>query len=303
VSTVGRVLVLVAAAVALVALAACGEDDPSVTAAQAGDPVVVTGLWPLAELIDRVGGGRVVVVNMTPVGESPHDLALTARQRDEVQRADLAVVIGRGFQPELEDAAAGGGGEVLSLLDTLDLPDQPAGGHVWLDPTLMGTIATTIGEALAALDPDAADDHRERAQELVEQLVALDARIGAGLADCERDALVTQHDAFGWFAARYGLRTFALDAAQPDDDPAPEPAMVVAVEPLVRDGSVVTLFTETLLPPSWVEVLAEERGLETDVLNPYEGLTATESARDVDYERVQLSNLQTLREHLDCAAS
>jgi len=299
---VRRPLALVVALL-LAALAACGQDDPSVTAAQADDPVVVTGLWPIAELVDRIGDGRIVVINMTPVGESPHELELTPRQRDEVRDADLAVVIGGGFQPAVEDVAGDSGGEVLSIVDELRLPDEPGGGHLWLDPTLLGTIATTIGDALAEIEPDGADGYRERAQAIVEDVVELDARIRQGLADCERDVLVTQHDAFGWFAARYGLRTYALDAAQPDADPAPDPALLAAVEPLLDDGTVLTLFVETLLPPAWLDVIAEERGLETDVLNPYEGLTAAESARDVDYEGVMLANLRALQEHLDCQTS
>lgn len=288
------------AALAVVPAACAGDDDPSVTAAQADDPHVVTGVWPIAELVERIGGGRIVVVNMTPVGESPHELELTPRQRDEVADADLAIVIGGGFQPDLERAAGAGGGDVLSIVDDLDLPDEPAGGHLWLDPTLMGSIATTIGDELADLDPDGADGHRERAEDVVEEVVALDAVIRTGLEDCERDVIVTQHDAFGWFAARYGLRAVPLDAAEPDDDPAPDPVLLAAAEPLLADGSVVTLFVETLQPPSWLEVIAEERGLETEVLNPYEGLTAAEDARDIDYGRVLLANLRALQEHLDC---
>jgi zinc transport system substrate-binding protein len=284
------------------ALVACGSDDPSVTAAQADDPVVVTGVWPIAELIERIAGGRVVVINLTPVDESPHDLELTSRQRDEVGAADLAVVIGGGFQADLERAVDAGAVEVLSLVDELDLPDEPVGGHIWLDPTLMGTIATTVGEALARIDPDGASDHRRRAEEVVEEVVALDAQIRDGLSDCARDVIVTQHDSFGWFAARYGLRALPLDAADPDDDPAPDPALLAAVKPLLEDGSVATLFTETLVPPGFLEVIADEHGLETEVLNPYEGLTEDEDGGELDYESVLLYDLQVLEDHLDCSS-
>lgn len=295
-----RPIALVLAALALVA---CGDGDPSVTAAQADDPVVVTGVWPIAELIERIAAGRVVVVNMTPVDESPHDLELTARQRDEVGAADLAVVVGGGFQEDLERAAAAGGVSTLSLVDELDLPEEPAGGHIWLDPSLMGTIATNIGETLAEIDPEAASDHRRRAQDVVEEVVALDAQIRDGLSDCARDVIVTQHDSFGWFAARYGLQALALDAADPDDDPAPDPAMLAELEPLLEDGSVLTLFTEALVPPGFLEVIADERGLETALLNPYEGLTEDEDGRDIDYETVLLYDLDVLEDHLDCSSS
>jgi ABC-type Zn uptake system ZnuABC Zn-binding protein ZnuA len=90
-------------ALALMALlAACGTDDPSVTAEQSGRAVVVTALHPLAEAIERIAGDAVVVIDLVPVGDSAHELELTARQRDEVLDADLVVVLGNGFQPELE---------------------------------------------------------------------------------------------------------------------------------------------------------------------------------------------------------
>jgi len=277
--------------VALLA-AGCGDDDPSVTSAQADDFVVVTALWPLAELAQEIGGDDVVVVNLTPVGESPHELDLTARQRDEVAAADLAIVVGGGFQRDVEGAAAAAG-EVLSIVDDLALE----AGHVWLDPTVMGSIATAIGEAL---DTEGA---AARAEDLVEELVELDARIAEVLATCERDTIVTQHDAFGPFAARYGLTAVGLDAAMPDDDPAPDPALLDEVEGLIDDGAVTTLFTEPLQPPSWVEVLAEERGLDTVVLDPYEGLTIGDDARELHYEEAMLDNLRVLREALECSST
>lgn len=272
------------------------------TAAQRGKPVVVTGLWPLAELAERIGGDRVVVVNLTPVGESPHELELTDRQRDELLDAELALVIGGGFQEDVERAATARAGDTLVVVDALDLPARPEGGHVWLDPTLMGSMATAVGHALAEIDPDGGDDHRRRAEDVVEEVVALDARLRSGLASCERDVIVSQHDAFGWFAARYGFSTAAFDDVDPDADPAPDPDLLAEVEPLLADGSVVTLFTETLQPGSWVEVIAEERGLDTAVLNPYEGLTPSEDARGVGYESVMLSDMRVLQDHLDCAA-
>jgi len=293
-------LAALAVAFGLLPIAACGVEDPSVTAEQRGKPVVVTGVWPLAELAERIGGDRIVVINLTPVGESPHELELTGRQREEVLDADLALVVGRGFQEDVERAAAARDGETLVVFDALDLPTRPEGGHVWLDPTLMGSIATAVGEALSAIDPEAASDHARRAEEVVEEVVALDAQLRTGLESCERDLIVSQHDAFGWFAARYGFETAAFDDADPDDDPAPDPELVDEIEPLLEDGSVVTLFTETLQPGSWLEVIAEEQGLDTAVLNPYEGRTTSEDARDVGYESVMLYDLRVLQDHLDC---
>ena len=294
--------------VALALLAAgCGTDDPSVTAAQQGRPVVVTALRPLADVIERVGGDDVVVIDLIPVGSSPHELELTARQREEILGADLAVVLGKGFQRDVEATAALREGDTLAVLDAMGLPDRPDGAegpldpHIWLDPTIMGSVVTAVGEAIVAVAPEHASAIRDRAASIVEQNVRLDAQIRQGLTGCERTVIVSQHESFGWFAARYGFTNVGFDGPVPDDDPAPDPAYQERAEQLLtRDVSITTLFLETLAPTSWIEVIAEERGLDVAVLNPYEGLTLRDAANDISYRSVMLANLRVLQERMEC---
>jgi len=298
-------------AVALVALAlaasACGGDDPSVRAAQADKPVVITALHPLAEAVEQVAGDAVVVIDLVPVGESPHELELTARQRDEIAAADLAIVLGKGFQPEVEREAARRDGPTLDVLAALGLPDRPGGHpgpvepHVWLDPTIMGTIVTTIAEEVAALLPGDASAVDRRADRIVERYVELDAQLRQGLRSCAREVIASQHEAFGWFAARYGLTNVGFDAALPDDDPAPDPDMAADVAGLLEDGSVRTIFTDTLTPSGFLEQIADEERVEIAVLNPYEGLTPREVAVEATYRSVLLYDLAALQDALECS--
>ena len=69
---------------------------------------------------------------------------------------------------------------------------------------------------------------------------------------------------------------------------------------MIDEGGVATLFVDTLFPPSWVDVVAEERGLDTAVLNPFEGQTLREAADEVTYRSVLLYDLRVLQDHLDC---
>src|SRR5262245_61273829 len=67
---------------------------------------VVAAFYPLAWAAEQVGGDRVAVTNLTPAGGEPHDLELTTRQRDAIDDADLVLVLGKGFQPAVEQAAS-----------------------------------------------------------------------------------------------------------------------------------------------------------------------------------------------------
>lgn len=293
--------------VGLVAAAAgCGTTDPSVRAEQRGKPVVITGLWPIAEAAQRIGGNAIVVVNLTPVGDSPHELKLTSRERSEVVHADLAIVMGKGFQPDLERVAAERTGPTLDVLASLGLPGRPDASagpvdpHVWLDPSIMGSISTLLGTAIAKIVPKSRRTVRGRAHRLVEEDVRLDAQLAQALKTCRLHTIASQHEAFDWFAARYGLANIGFDGTSPDADPAPDPVHLSKLTPKLDDGSMTTLFIETLAPTSWVEVIAEEHGLDTAVLNPYEGLTAEEEAARITYRSVLLYDLRVLQDQLDC---
>jgi zinc transport system substrate-binding protein len=294
----------------LALVAGGGTDDPSVTAAQRGKPVIVTALHPLAEAIHALAGSDVVVIDLIPVDELPHDYELTPRQRDVLVDADLAVLIGGGFQPYILRAASRREGPTLEVRDALRLPDRPDGSdgppdpHIWLDPTLMGSVVTAIGEAVAEVVPDHATRIRSRAAKIVEQNVELDAQIKQGLEDCDRTMIVSHHESFGWFAARYDLTNIGVDGPSPDDDPSTEPANVARVERLLdEDPTITTLFVEPLSLSPWITVTADERDLDTASLDPYEGLSLAEEADDVTYRSVLLYDLQVLEDHLGCEPS
>ena len=128
---------------ALGAASGCGGSSGS-----SGKKEVAASFYPLAFAAQELGGDDVEVVNLTPPGTEPHDLEPTPSDVRELKSADLVLLLGHGFQPQLEDAA-GSGDEVVELLDTPGLNrfenDDP---HVWLDPTRYELIARRIGDEL-----------------------------------------------------------------------------------------------------------------------------------------------------------
>ncbi|MEA3056955.1 MAG: zinc transport system substrate-binding protein [Actinomycetota bacterium] len=299
----------VACAFVLVALlTACGTKDPSVRAEQRDKPVVLTALAPLAEVARDIGGNDVVVVDLTPLGVSPHAIELTARERAEVDDSALAIVVGGGFQPDVEQAAHRRSGPTLDLLRELHLSPRPDGAsepvdpHVWLDPTIMGSISTAIGTAMARVVPSRASTFERRAHDAVEDDVRLDAQLMQGLRSCQQRTLVTQHEAFGWFAARYDLQQIALDGPLSDGAATPDPARADRVTAALEDGDATTVFGEPLTPAGTLAVLARQHNVTTDVLDPYEGRAADDEGAPDTYRAVMLQNLEVLRERLGCDA-
>jgi zinc transport system substrate-binding protein len=223
---------------------------------------------------------------MTPPGVEPHDLELSARDVQRVAEADVVLYLGGGFQPALEEAALESS-DPVDLLDTLEL--RPGDPHVWLDPIRYAQIAERIGNVLRA-EP-AAEDFSHRLQDL-------DTEFRDGLADCDRHAIVTSHEAFGYLADRYGLEQIAVTGVDPEADPTPEDLASVVDE--VRASGATTIFVEPLVSADLAETVAREAGAEVDTLNPIEGLTEEQLAAGEDYFSVMRENLAALREALGC---
>jgi len=251
---------------------------------------VVASFYPLAYAAEEVGNGGIDVENLTPAGAEPHDLEVSPQDVAAIREADLVLLLGDGFQPQLEDAA-GTGKKVLRLLDTPGLALRPDGDpHVWLDPLRYAKIVGRIGQALQR--PDAAARLQARLRDL-------DGEYRTGLAHCERREIVTSHEAFGYLAERYGLEQVAITGLSPEVEP--EPAKLQHVVELVRERGVTTIYFETLVSPRIAETVARETGAKTAVLNPIEGLTKNEISQGENYFSLMRTNLRTLREGLGCS--
>lgn len=307
-----RALVPAVAAIAL-GLSGCGaltSDDSSGASGSAGSSTVVTGLYPLQYVAQRVAGDAFEVENLTQPGGEPHDLELTPQQVGALSGTDL-VVYSAGFQPAVDEAveqqAADRAFDVLSAVELREGEEHAEGGaehadehadgggdpHVWLDPQRLAAIGTALADRLAEVDPDAADDYRARAEDLSTQLTALDDELRAGLASCERRQIVTSHDAFGYLADAYGLEQVAVAGLSPEDEASPRRLAEVAAQ-AEQDG-VTTIFFEELVSPKVAESLAREVGATATVLSPLEGAPETG-----DYVTAMRENLATLRTALDC---
>jgi zinc transport system substrate-binding protein len=274
-------IILTLAAVFL--LTACG---PSV---QARPDTVVASFYPLAFAAEEIAP-HVAVENLTPPGAEPHDLELSPIDAASVRQARLVLLLGRGFQPQLEDAA-GDGDNVLHLLDTAGLDLLPNGDpHVWLDPLRYARIVERIGQTLGA---------EKAASRLVARLQDLDAEYRDGLATCDRREIVTSHEAFAYLAERYGLEQVPITGLSPEAEP--QPANLARVVRLVEERGVTTIYYETLVSPRIAETVARETGAHVAVLDPIEGLTPAEIAKGEDYFTRMRANLRALEEGLGCS--
>ena len=292
---------IAALTIALAALlSACGDDNG---AASGGRLNVVASFYPMAEIATRVGGDRVKVTNLTPVGVEPHDVELSSRQVDKLEDASLVIYLGNDFQPAVAEIASRRKRDTLDVLDAVPLEKGAsetieADPHFWLDPTLMSKAADAITDALVQLSPPDAEMFRANAATYERTLSSLDADFAQGLAQCERKDLVTSHAAFFYLARRYGLTQLPIAGLSPEAEPNAD--RIAQLSDVIKAKGITTVFYEELVTHKVSETLAREAGVKTAVLSPIEGLTKDELDAKKDYVAVMRENLATLRQALNC---
>jgi len=213
----GRVAMVVAVAL-VVSTAACTSDSSG------GRVKVVASMYPLAWAVQRVGGDRVEVEDLTPPGVEAHDTTLTAVQRADIQTAEIVVYLGQiGLQPDVERAVEDARGRVVDVTAGLRIPGSLAGPtfdpHVWLDPVYMEGAVRLIAGALRAADASGAAGFAAREASTLRDLQGLDTSFRTGLAKCAYTTFVATHEAFGYLAGRYGLDQLGIEGITPESEP------------------------------------------------------------------------------------
>jgi len=308
--------------------AACSSSDgagdrstttPDSAGALATEPVAVSAaFYPLAEAAARVGGECVAVTNLTPPGGGPHDLELTPKQVEDLADTDLLVYLSKGFQPAIEDAAAGlpSSASTLDVLDGMDLltvsdqlegtqgevdGEELEGGydpHVWVNPVLQEQLATSIHDELTTIAPTCAATFDAGLADYVSELSGLDERYRDGLAACTTQTIVTSHRAFEYLAQEYGLVQVSIAGLSPDEEP--DPRTLEAVAARAQADGVTTIFFESQVPPDLSETVANEIGASTDFLDPVETIGEADLADGTTYATIMDRNLESLTAALAC---
>ena len=143
--------------------------------------------------------------------------------------------------------------------------------HFWLDPLRVAKAVELIAEALADVDPSI--DWAGRAEVYASELEELHAEIESILAVIpEGDRkLVTNHEALGYFADRYGFEV--LDTVIPGGATLADPssAELAALVETIREEGVPAIFAETIESTALAEALAAEAGPDVEVIELYTG--------------------------------
>jgi zinc transport system substrate-binding protein len=317
--------------VLLPAVAACSNSTSSPPAEKLS---VSVALYPIAEIVHRVGGDSVEVVNLTPPGTDEHDVELTAKQVQLLEESDVTFYFGDDFQPSTQKAVqALRNKTVVDLFESVELLDATLNEavndnhnhdeekeadkedthnhgehdpHVWLDPANMIAMTKTVVSTLSKVEPENGDAFSQNGDKYIAELTELgeflDSKIGIPQGGqktvCADPNLVTAHQGFTYLAHRAGLSLIPIAGINPDEQVS---AKYVEQLSATLKGKNVTIFYESLISSSAADALAASVNAKTDVLNPVEGVTEEDITNGLTYISAQRDNITKIATALRCS--
>jgi ABC-type Zn uptake system ZnuABC Zn-binding protein ZnuA len=275
-----RAVASIAAGGALV-LAACGGDNSGSEAGTASTPTTAAGSTAPAQVIDvvttttqitdfakNIGGDQVKIYPVLKANVDPHDYEPTPADLDAVANADVVVRNGVDLEKWFGDTirSASPKGPIIDASRGLTIrnatSDEPEGDpHIWHDPQNAKVMVANIAHAFEAVDPAATPMFEANLAAYSAKLDALDADIKAQVATLTNKKLVTNHDAFGYYIAHYGLEFVGSVIPSFDSQAELSPGDINDLVANIKAQDVKAVFSESSLPPKTAEAIASEAGV------------------------------------------
>ena len=243
----------------LVALTGCGQT----TGADDGRVAVVATTTQLGDFTRTVGGDRIALTQLMQPNTDPHEYEPTPSAVQAVADADVVVEHGLGLDDWLDQVVANAGGSATRTVTTAGIATRPNGDpHVWLDPGNAILMVGAIERALAVADPPGAATYRGNAQRLTDQITALDRELERRIATVpvDRRRIVTDHDAFGYFARRYGIEVVGTVVPSLSTAAQASGGRLAELAQTMRARGVRVVFADASLDPRVERALADEAG-------------------------------------------
>jgi ABC-type Zn uptake system ZnuABC Zn-binding protein ZnuA len=234
----------------------------------------------LADITQNIAGERVEVQALLPVGVDPHAFEPTPRDIARIAECDLLIANGAGFETWLAKTLEAAGGNHVMLEASQGLPSRTpqeaetaaqegekehAEGdpHFWLDPLSVVRYVENIRDGLIEVDPDGRDAYTKNAEAYMRQLKELDQWIAAQIATIppERRLMVTNHESFGYFADRYGLKISGTIIPSVSSSASPSAQQLARLVDTIRATHAPAVFLETGTNPQLANQLAQETGI------------------------------------------
>ena len=311
----------VPAAAALLALALLGAGCGSSGGDGGGKLDVVATTTQIADFAREVGGEAADVHQLLQPNSDPHDYEPRPSDVQAVAEADIVYASGDGLDEWIESVVADSGSDAevvdLGAEVPVRLPGEgeeehahEEGGehaeeehhhdskydpHWWHDPRNAEAAVAEIERTMAAADPAAKDEFEANTAAYTEELKALDAGIAAcidSVPAAERK-LVTDHDAFNYFANRYGIEIVGAVIPAQTTQAQPSAKELSELAATIEAEGVKAVFPESSVSSKVAQAIADQTGASADY-TLYGDTLGPEGSDGETYVRMEEANANSV---------
>lgn len=242
---------------------------------------VVASFSIIGDFARNVGGDRIELTTLVGPDGDAHVYEPSPADAVNMSKADVVLVNGlrfEGFLQRLVEASATKASvvELTKGIEPLKMQEEEHGhgeaddhqhDHGEFDPHAFQSISNAkvyvknIAEAFCAADAEGCDTYKANAEAYTAKLDATDAEVKAAVAAIPENerAIITSHDAFGYFENAYGITFLAPEGLSTEAEASA--ADVAGLIRQVRDDKASAIFVENITNPRLIEQISAETGV------------------------------------------
>lgn len=263
---------------------------------------VVASFSILGDFVRSVGGDRVNVTTLVGADGDVHVYTPAPADAKRVANAKLVIVNGLGLEGWLPRLVESSGARAQVVTASAGIAPLKLGTgadpHAWQSVANAKVYVTDIANALAAADPDDAEFFRGQAKAYLEKLETLDREVreAIGKIPPERRKVISTHNAFGYFAAEYGVQFIAPLGVSTETEPSARD--IAAIIGQIRAQKIPAVFLENISDDRLMRRIAAETGAKLGGTLISDGLTSEKGPAPTYIDMVR-HNIKALTSALD----
>jgi len=283
---------------------------------------VISSFNPLHEFSQIIGGEKVDAILLVPVGVEPHDWEPTIKDVQRMQKSDLIIINGIGFENWIDNLIENNyqgiivdtsNGIKINLFDEQQHDEQQhdeqqhdeqqhdeqqhdehgnleGDPHIWLNPVYAKIQIQNIANAFSNSDPENSKLYHKNAKEYNKKLDLLDLKIRNELSNCNND-FIAFHDAFSYFADEYGLNQHTIIPTSNSHGEVTAKTLEKVIL-TAKKLNITVIFSEENVSSKSSEIIANEIGGKVLILS------SLESSSNGTYISKMTENLENMKEAL-----
>jgi zinc/manganese transport system substrate-binding protein len=225
---------------------------------------VVATFSILGDFARNVGGERVSVTTLVGPDGDVHVYTPAPADARKVADAKLVIINGLGLEGWLSRLTQSAGGKAAMITASQGITPRKRGAdadpHAWQSVANARIYVANIRDALLAADPAGAGVYRDNAQAYLAKLDALERDVRAAVAQIpeSRRKVISTHDAFGYFAAAYGIEFIAPQGVSTESEASARD--IAAIITQIKTSKIPAVFLENISDPRLMRRISTETG-------------------------------------------